>query len=939
MPEPPASAYPPGTHLTVGSHEVEIVKFIGEGGFAHVYTVKASPPIPGQDICCLKRVQVPNKTYLNLLRAEVDAMQRLIGASNVVQYYDSHAERMRGSQGAEGQYEVFLLMEFCARGGLIDFMNQRLRDQLREHEILKIMYDITLGLAHMHYLRPPLLHRDLKIENVLIAKDGTFKLCDFGSVSPVLRPPKTPQELSILENDINHQTTVQYRAPEMINMSQGHPINEKSDIWALGVFLYKLCFYTTPFERPNQTLEQFLQLILTSSFSIPPRPAYSERLRNMIRVLLQPDPRLRPNVYQVMQEICQMRHVEIPIKDIYSQPAESQLAQQQQQAAPRPQALPITQPKSPVVAPMGSSSSIGTQVPQAQPVPQVHQAQTVPQVGHQAPQSGLQIPLTGSVSVPSEPASPLSGAADDDLAARFPSLEEIDSMTRRKAPPPKIAPRKSAQNLAAMRSSNTSASLPPKLPAKPPISSAAKPAVKPPINPAAKPVKPQVGQHNSRGEELQQILTGLNDKSSTVILDKPDSASLSSVDFLRTLRPGERKSASSAPAPTRYYESDDDDSVGSPQAEYRSDYRRYDSPDRYTDDYDIEDRYGEGEIIGSPIRYSGSNKYGGRFGNKYTSEKYDDDSLGREIYGDDEGDFGDQYQEDYNGDGNAKYRSSGEYSRQWSDEDYDNDGEEREYTKKIHKHHRPHLKRIVKPLLQRHSSKSEKPQKPGPPKPSRSSFGSITAPSSPTAATDLSTSGKPLVRTSTKPGSKPALAADQLASLRIDDARTKPVLPSKPQVLAKPAIPSASKPNVIKPSVKPSADNSFNSDSTTSLPPPGTAPLPGDTAPLRKVTTSPFERVRPKSEVYDDDLIDTESPMRHRNSIQERVHHFLNSHDRQHPTVRTAKGYGRFTDSHTNLVDGEDVDDGADMIEFGADAPLKERSRSSGDISAWKAGR
>ena len=48
-------------------------------------------------------------------------------------------------------------------GGLIDFMNTRLQDRLTESEILKIFGDVSQGVACMHYLQPPLLHRDIKV--------------------------------------------------------------------------------------------------------------------------------------------------------------------------------------------------------------------------------------------------------------------------------------------------------------------------------------------------------------------------------------------------------------------------------------------------------------------------------------------------------------------------------------------------------------------------------------------------------------------------------------------------------------------------------------------------------------------------------------------------------------------------------------------------------
>lgn len=75
MPTPPPGAYPPGTQLVVGSHTVVIKNFLSVGGYAHVYVVYMNPPFgSGNQIACLKRVMVPDKIQLNLLRAEVAAM-------------------------------------------------------------------------------------------------------------------------------------------------------------------------------------------------------------------------------------------------------------------------------------------------------------------------------------------------------------------------------------------------------------------------------------------------------------------------------------------------------------------------------------------------------------------------------------------------------------------------------------------------------------------------------------------------------------------------------------------------------------------------------------------------------------------------------------------------------------------------------------------------
>ena len=270
----PAGTFSPGTKIQVGSHRVVIQKYLSEGGFAHVYLVKLPDPIGGTDLAVLKRVAVADKESLRSMRTEVETMKRLKGHKPIVTYMDSHASEMRG-----GGYEVFLLMEFCNGGGLIDFMNTRLQHRLTEPEILNIFADVAEGVACMHYLKPPLLHRDLKVENVLISTvKGVkrFKVCDFGSAASPRPAPTTVVECRLMDEDVQKHTTMQYRSPEMIDVYRKQPIDEKSDIWALGVLLYKLCYYTTPFEEQGQLA------ILNASYRFPNYPVFSDRLKKLI---------------------------------------------------------------------------------------------------------------------------------------------------------------------------------------------------------------------------------------------------------------------------------------------------------------------------------------------------------------------------------------------------------------------------------------------------------------------------------------------------------------------------------------------------------------------------------------------------------------------------------------------------------------------------------
>jgi AP2-associated kinase len=259
--------------VQVGSHRVIIDRYLSEGGFAHVYLVKV-PKGDKFEVAVLKRVAVPDKDALANMRTEVETMKKLKGHRRIVSYIDSHASQLKG-----GGYEVFLLMEYCSGGGLIDFMNTRLQNRLTEPEILKIFSDVTEGVACMHYLKPPLLHRDLKVENVLISSSGSsrvYKLCDFGSTAPPRPAATTAAEGRLIEDDVQRHTTLQYRSPEMVDVYRKQPIDEKSDVWALGVLLYKLCYYTTPFEDQGQ------MAILNASFKFPSYPSFSDRLKKLI---------------------------------------------------------------------------------------------------------------------------------------------------------------------------------------------------------------------------------------------------------------------------------------------------------------------------------------------------------------------------------------------------------------------------------------------------------------------------------------------------------------------------------------------------------------------------------------------------------------------------------------------------------------------------------
>lgn len=271
----------------------------------------------------------------------------------------------------------------------------------------------------MHYLNPPLMHRDLKVENVLIATSGStriYKLCDFGSAAVARPAATTAAEGRLIEEDINRHTTLQYRSPEMIDVYRKQPIDEKSDIWALGVFLYKLCYYTTPFEEAGQ------MAILNARFKFPGYPRFSDQLKLLIASMLREKPSERPNIYQVLQKACQMDGRELPIEDIYARRTQSESRKDQilpaHASSSQSRAGATLSPPRPEPAPA---------IPQVEPMRRGRPTKPVSHHGSAKPSPS---PLRMMDSA--DPFAALDGnkaSVEDELSSRFPTLDQFALMT------------------------------------------------------------------------------------------------------------------------------------------------------------------------------------------------------------------------------------------------------------------------------------------------------------------------------------------------------------------------------------------------------------------------------------------------------------------------------------------------------------------------------
>ncbi|KAG5025522.1 hypothetical protein AAZX31_08G148200 [Glycine max] len=273
-----------GRTIDVGNLKIHVIKAIAEGGFSCVYLARDAVHMSKQ--YALKHMICNDEESLGLVKKEISVMKVLAGHPNVVTLH-AHAIFDMGRTK-----EAFLVMEFCERS-LVNVLESRGAGYFDEKQVLLIFRDVCNAVLAMHCQSPPIAHRDLKAENLLLGSDGLWKLCDFGSTSTNHKRFEKPEEMGIEEDNIRKYTTPAYRAPEMWDLFLREVINEKVDIWALGCLLFRICYFKSAFDGESK-----LQ-VLNGNYRIPELPKYNSPVTDLIRDMLQARPDNRPDITQV----------------------------------------------------------------------------------------------------------------------------------------------------------------------------------------------------------------------------------------------------------------------------------------------------------------------------------------------------------------------------------------------------------------------------------------------------------------------------------------------------------------------------------------------------------------------------------------------------------------------------------------------------------------
>jgi len=293
-----------GGPWTVGRKTVHFEEVIAEGGFGVVFLVKHKDS--GRRYA-LKRMYVNNDKDLAVCKREISIVSNLNGHPNLIGYVDSTISLLDG-----GVHEVLLLMPYH-KVTLLQMMNDRLNSgRFTEGEVLEVFCDVCRAVSRLHHCQTPIIHRDLKVENILKSESGSYVLCDFGSATAKVLNPRT-QGIGPVEEEIKRYTTLSYRSPEMVDLYSETPLTAKLDIWALGIMLYKLCFFTLPFGESSLAIQ-------SGNVTFPSSSSYSEDMHNLIRYILTVDADTRPDIFQVSHLSHNLAKKKCDIQNLHNVP-------------------------------------------------------------------------------------------------------------------------------------------------------------------------------------------------------------------------------------------------------------------------------------------------------------------------------------------------------------------------------------------------------------------------------------------------------------------------------------------------------------------------------------------------------------------------------------------------------------------------------------------
>jgi serine/threonine protein kinase/Leucine-rich repeat (LRR) protein len=256
-----------------------VIKRLGKGGFGEVYLAR------DPDLDRLVAIKVPTAGALRMLRHDWMKEARIVARLDhprIVPVY--HV-------GSTPEFPAFIVSKFIPGGSLADRLKQSL---LPLSEALELVIDVAETLDYVHRfeyrMNRALVHRDIKPSNLLLDQQGKVYVADFGLAV----------EESELEQADASAGTPQYSSPEQV-AGEGHKIDGRTDIFALGVVLYELLTGRRPFQATDLCR---LKQQITYHDPKPPRQLNAEVSLELERICLKALAKLSSERYSAARDFA-----------------------------------------------------------------------------------------------------------------------------------------------------------------------------------------------------------------------------------------------------------------------------------------------------------------------------------------------------------------------------------------------------------------------------------------------------------------------------------------------------------------------------------------------------------------------------------------------------------------------------------------------------------
>lgn len=233
----------------------EIIELVGSGGMSEVYKAKDHKLNRYVAVKVLKNEFSDDRNFVSKFRVEAQSAAGL-AHPNIVNVYDVGED--------EGIY--YIVMEFVEGITLKEYIMNNGR--LPAEQALDFALQIASGIevAHQNHT----IHRDIKPQNIIVSKNGTLKVTDFG----IARAATSNTVAS------NAMGSVHYVSPEQ---ARGGYSDEKSDIYSLGITMYEMVTGRVPFEGDNNVTVALMHI---QGEMIPPREYYPDIPASFEKVIL-----------------------------------------------------------------------------------------------------------------------------------------------------------------------------------------------------------------------------------------------------------------------------------------------------------------------------------------------------------------------------------------------------------------------------------------------------------------------------------------------------------------------------------------------------------------------------------------------------------------------------------------------------------------------------